>query len=631
MLNSILKRLKGFKIKDIIALSRKASAVFRREGALKTGHYFIKYLLHGRRYFQLSVITPETYRKFLEQSESFDEAESRKELGSFFYRPKISILVPVFNVEVQWLDKCIESVRRQIYPDWELCLWDDASTKQETIDCLKKWRDRGEERIKIGFGKKNQHISGASNAALEMAKGDFIALLDNDDELAPNALFEVAKALNRDKKIDFIYSDEDKLDLRGRRVSPFFKPDWSPDLFFSMNYTCHLSCFRRSIVKKVGGFRLGYEGSQDYDLTLRIVEKISPERIYHIPKILYHWRELTTSTAASSGAKKYTSDASLKALNDYLKKNKIRGAAIEGQIPGRFYVRREIVHPKKVSIIIPFRDQATILRQCVNSVLRKTDYSDYELILVDNQSQEVRTKKYLAGLAGNSKIRILSYDEPFNFSAINNFAVKHCSGDYVLLLNNDTEVITKDWLTAMVREIQRPEVGIVGAKLLYPNKTIQHAGVVLGMGIAGHAFKYLPDANEGYRSQAKVLRNYSAVTGACLMTKRDLYLAVGGLEEDNLKIAYNDVDFCLKVRSNGFLVVYTPYAKLYHHESLSRGDDEKLKKENPEKHRRIVSERRFMAEKWKSWIENDPYYNPNLTRRREDFSLRTEKSPPKMI
>jgi GT2 family glycosyltransferase len=588
-------------------------------------------LRFGRRYFQLSVITPEKYRKFLEMRELIDKKEIEKELKEFSYRPKISVVVPVYNVELKWLNICIQSVFDQFYPNWELCLWDDSSTKVETVECLKNWNEKGDARIKIGFGQKNQHISGASNEALKLATGEFIVLLDNDDELAPSALFEVAKALNRNKKLNFIYSDEDKIDTRGRRVSPFFKPDWSPDLFFSMNYTCHLSCFRKRLVSEVGGFRLGYEGSQDYDLTLRVVEKIDERSIFHIPKVLYHWRELATSTAATPGAKKYTSDSSLKALNDYLKRNRIEGEAIEGQVPGRFYLKRAISKEKKVSIIIPFRDQVAVLRQCLNSIFKKTDYSNFELVLVNNDSQESKTEKYLADLKKNNQIKIFDYKKPFNFSAINNFAVENCEGEYVLLLNNDTEVIDSDWLTAMVREIQRPEVGVVGAKLLYPNRTIQHAGVVLGMGIAGHAFKYLPDANEGYRSQAKVLRNYSAVTGACLMTKKNLYQKVGGLDEENLKIAYNDVDFCLKIREKGYLVVYTPYAKLYHHESLSRGDDEELKKKDPERLKRVEAERRFMLEKWKEWIDNDPYYNPNLTRRREDFSLRTEKLPPKMI
>ncbi len=630
-MNSFLKRLRGFKVKDIISLSRKAETVLKREGFAKTLDYFFKYLRFGRRYFQMAVITPEKYRKFLEMREFIDKKAVKKELEGFSYRPKISVIVPVFNVDPKWLNASIQSVIDQFYPNWELCLWDDASTNEETLECLNNWREKNDGRIKIGFGRKNQHISGASNEALKLATGEFVVLLDNDDELAPNALFEVVKVLNQNSKPDFIYSDEDKIDSGGRRVSPFFKPDWSPDLFFSMNYTCHLSCFRKRLVDKIGGFRLGYEGSQDYDLTLRIVERIKAENIFHIPKVLYHWRELATSTAATPGAKKYTSNASLKALNDYLRRNKIKGEAIEGQVPGRFYLKRTISDENKVSIIIPFRDQVAVLRQCLNSIFRKTDYSNYELILVDNQSQEEKTKKYLAGLEKDERIRVLKYEKPFNFSAINNFAVKNCEGDYVLLLNNDTEVIDGGWLTAMVREIQRSEVGIVGAKLLYPNKTIQHAGVVLGMGVAGHAFKYLPDANEGYRSQAKVLRNYSAVTGACLMTKKDLYQKVGGLDEENLKIAYNDVDFCLKVRKAGFLVVYTPYAKLYHHESLSRGDDEELKKKDPERLKRVEAERRFMVEKWQEWIENDPYYNPNLTRKREDFSLRTEKLPPKMI
>jgi GT2 family glycosyltransferase len=330
-------------------------------------------------------------------------------------------------------------------------------------------------------------------------------------------------------------------------------------------------------------------------------------------------------------AKNYTVDNSIKVLRDYLKRNKIEGEVTEGLSPGRFRVRREIIGNPRVSIIIPFRDQVKILKRCVGSILRKTDYKNYEIVLANNQSQEKETLEYLEILKNDPACRVMNYDKPFNFSAINNYAVNWCGNEYVLFLNNDTEVIEPGWLSAMLEHIQREEVGAVGAKLLYPSGRIQHAGVVLGLGIAGHAFKHLPGENEGYMSQANIIRNCSAVTAACLLTKKSIFNEVGGFDERNFTVAYNDVDLCLRIREKGFLVIYTPYAKLYHHESLSRGDDEEVRKKNIKKYERVVAERKKMFKKWKKWILNDPYYNPNLTRIREDFSLKHENRPPRYL
>ncbi len=556
------------------------------------------------------------YRMWIRKNETWDRQEIAKEIKAFKYKPKISIITPVYNVEPKWLDKCINSVISQYYDNWELCLYDDASTNKETIDCLKKWEGASNPKIKVSFGKENLHISGASNEALRMAIGEFVALLDNDDELSPNALYEVVKLLNEHPDADMIYSDEDKITTKGKRMEPFFKPDWSPDLFLSMMYTCHLGVYRKKIIMEIGGFREGYEGSQDYDLVLRFIEKTTPEKILHIPKVLYHWRQIPGSAAAEVDAKGYATINALKALNDYLLRNGIDGEAVEGLSPGRYRVKRVIKGNPKVSIIVPFRDQMEVLKKCVSSILEKTDYKNYEILLVDNQSSEDQTLDYLRSLSGHKDIIQLSYNNPFNYSAINNFAADKAKGEYLLFLNNDTEVVSSEWLTSMLEHAQRAEVGVVGAKLIYPNNTIQHAGVVMGLGgVADHIYNGMPMTSPGYMGQLSVIRNYSAVTAACMLTKKSLFEKTGGFDEENLTVAFNDIDFCLKIRELGFLVVFTPYALLYHHESLLRGNDVELAQKDKAARARIDSENNYMKEKWADYIENDPYYNKNLIRK----------------
>ncbi|MCX6752832.1 MAG: glycosyltransferase [Candidatus Nomurabacteria bacterium] len=565
-------------------------------------------------------ISNKDYDIWIYNNENLNISEIKKEINNLNYRPKISIITPVYNVEPRWLDKCINSVLNQYYENWELCLYDDASTNKDTLKCLKKWEDF-DPRIKILFGKENKNISLASNEALKIATGEFIALLDNDDELSLNAFYENIKVLNINKDIDFIYSDEDKLELNGKRSDPFFKPDWSIDLLLSEMYTCHLSLYRKSIIDNIGGFRKGFEGSQDYDLVLRFIEKTNSSKIFHISKILYHWRKVVGSTAGSINAKSYANEAAKKALNEYFERNNIRGDFSYGKFKGSYRGKREILGNPKVSIIIPFRDEVQVLKNCVSSILEITSYKNYEVILVDNNSKEKETSSYLESLNKIENINILKYEKEFNFSAINNFAVNFVKSEYILFLNNDTEVIEGEWLSSMLEHIQRKEVGAVGAKLLYFNDTIQHAGVVLGLGIASHPFKKYNLNSHGYAGFLDVIRNYSAVTGACLLTKKSLFLEVGGFDEVNLPIAYNDVDFCLKLRQKNYLIVYTPYSILYHYESLSRGFDEDLKFKNPEKYKRVLFERNYMENKWKEVIEKDTYYNINLTKEREDFSI----------
>ncbi len=542
------------------------------------------------------------------------------ELKTFKYSPKISIITPVYNVDNIWLEKAIISVINQVYENWELCLVDDASTEPHIRETLEKYQ-KIDSRIKVKYLIENEGISGASNEALSLAAGEFAGFFDHDDELSVNALFEVVKLLNQHPDTDMIYSDEDHIDPKGKLIDPHFKPDWSPDLFLSSMYTCHFGVYRKKLIEDMGGFRKGFEGSQDYDLVLRLTEKT--DRIYHIPKILYHWRKTPGSTAYRYQAKGYADVNAIRALEDAMKRRNIIGEVLPGKFPGLFRVRREIEGNPEVSIIIPTKDRSDILRKCIETIKKKTIYNNYEIIIVDNNSKDIRTKDYLKNISKLNNIKTLKYENPFNFSAINNYAARNSNSEYLLFLNNDVEVISPEWLSAMLEHAQRRDVGAVGCKLAYPNNTIQHAGVILGVtgtpglpGVAGHSHKHLPNEARGYFHRPHTIQDLSAVTAACMMVRKDVFEKVGGFDE-NLGVAFNDVDLCLKIRQKGYLIVYTPYAKLYHHESLSRGYED-----NPDKQNRFSGEVRYMREKWGQVIDNgDPYYNPNLSLESEDFRI----------
>ena len=516
----------------------------------------------------------------------------------FSYLPLISIVMPVYNVDGVWLKAAIESVCNQTYSGWELCIADDASTKPHIKTVLNEYVDR-DKRIKVVFLEDNQGISGASNAALNLATGEFVGLLDHDDELARFALFEVVKLLNHEPDLDFIYSDEDKLEMNGRRVDPFFKPDFSPDLLMSMNYITHFSVFRHQLLNTVGGFRKGFEGSQDYDLILRTVEYT--KKIAHIPIILYHWRKLPGSSSTGTAAKNYAYGAALKTLEDALLRKKQQGQ-VKMLFEGHYRVIYKIENEPRISIIIPTKDKAALFRRCIESVREKSTYSNYEMIVVDNNSTEEETLSYLKRVSSYPNCRVLTYDEPFNYPRLNNYAVTQTGGDFLLFLNNDTEVITPEWMEEMISHAQHQEIGAVGVKLLFPDKTIQHGAIVVGLGgIAGHAFYRLPPSCYGYMALAQVARNVSAVTAACLIMRRAVFDEIGGLDE-NLNIGYNDVDMCLKIVDQGYNIVWTPHASLYHHESASRGQ---LSPEN---------NIRYFCDKWMRYMEDgDPFYNKNLS------------------
>jgi glycosyltransferase involved in cell wall biosynthesis len=541
-------------------------------------------------------------------------------LKSFRDRWTISIVMPTYNTEKVFLQRAIESVLAQSYSHWELCIADDASSEPHVRPLLEEYAQR-DPRIKVTFRQQNGHISAASNSALALATGEYIALMDHDDEIAPHALLFVMETINRKPFARILYSDEDKIDEQGNRLNPHFKPEWSPDLFFSQNYVSHLGIYRRELLERINGFRIGVEGSQDHDLMLRCLPLVESNEILHIPRVLYHWRIMEGSTARSSHEKSYTHEAGIKSLRDYFVAQGRDDIEVHGaDVPNTYRVRYPLPKPEPlVSLLIPTRDKLELLRSCVQGILKKTTYPNYEIIILDNESIEPETLSFFHQIqVEHSCVRVLHYHNPFNFSAINNYGVKNARGNVIGLINNDVNVINPDWLSEMTSHALRAEIGCVGAKLYYDDNTIQHAGVILGIGgIANHSHKDFPRGHHGYFGRLSVVQNYSAVTAACLLVRKSVYEQVGGLEEQHLKIAFNDVDFCLKVREAGYRNLWTPYAELYHYESKSRGVED-----TPEKQARFRSEVEFMQSRWGEALPFDPHYNPNLTQHETNFSIK---------
>jgi O-antigen biosynthesis protein len=546
---------------------------------------------------------PSEYREWLQrhQATARDMDRMRHEAHAFTYRPLVSIITPVFNTPVRWLRECVASVLAQIYENWELILVDDHSTGSETLKCLAELA-ASDPRIILAKDEKRRGISAASNRGLALAQGDWVSFLDHDDLIEPDALFQNLKWLQDHPNTDLIYSDEDKLTEQGFD-SPIFKPDWSPDYFLSCNYVCHLTFIRRELVEQVGGFRSEFDGAQDYDLFLRVTERT--DRIAHIPRVLYHWRRSLTSTADSIRGKPKMLEAGRLALEAHLERRQQPGHVAVDWRTYLYWVKRELTEAKKISIIIAVRDRVDLLARCIESLTSRTSYASYEIVVVDNDSQSEDARAYFS----HFKYRLLHYSGPFNFSAINNLAVRQTDSPWLLFLDQHTEVFDSDWLTTMAEHVQRAEVGAVGPRLLYPDDTVRHAGIVIGVvGIAQPAFRGLPGDAPGVCRQLQATRNYSAVTGACLLTRRDVFEEVGGFDEECLPVSFSDVDLCLKMRRAGYFVVYTPFAKLYHHESRVRQIVESL-------------ETNVMCERWPEVLERDPHYNPNLSRERADFSL----------
>ncbi|RUM68586.1 MAG: hypothetical protein DSZ08_07940, partial [Sulfurovum sp.] len=539
----------------------------------------------------------------------------QKELDDFMHQPLISIIMPVYNVDPQWLDLAIKSLEAQWYTHWELCIADDKSTNKKTLAYLKNIKNP---KIKVTYLKKNVNISGASNAALSLTTGEYIALMDNDDELTPDALYEVVKVINHHGS-EFIYSDEDKLEMDGSYSDPHFKPDFAPEMFLSQNYLSHLGVIKKSLITKANGFTLGLEGSQDFDLYLKVLEHT--DKIYHIQKVLYHWRKVPGSTAAEYGEKSYAQEAGRKALENAMKRRDIKALVKNGQTAGTYKINYTLTTTPLVSIIIPFKDKPELLKTCIESILEKSTYQNFEIIGISNNSTEEETFKemrYLESL--DKRVAFYEYNVPFNYSKINNYAANtYAKGEQLLFLNNDIEVITPQWIEEMLMYSQQKQNGAIGAKLYFPNDTIQHAGLVMAPNTIHSVilvYQGFPKEHYGYVSRAKCVNNYSAVTAACLMLKREIFDEIQGFDEERLSVAYNDVDLCLRIQEAGYYNVWTPYCELYHHESISRGYE--ISRESVE---RREKEKWHLKEKHpKVFKQSDPLYNKNLAR----FSLGCE-------
>ncbi len=542
----------------------------------------------------------------------------------FARRPTISVVMPVYAAAPDLLSAAIDSVRAQLYPDWELCIADDASPGEAVWATLTRYAAL-DSRIRIVRRPVNGNICAATNSALALATGEFVALMDHDDLLPARALYEVAACLQDNPDADLIYSDEDKIDERGVRYGPHIKTDWNPELMLGQNMVSHLGVYRRALIDAVGGLREGFEGSQDYDLALRVAELTTPNRIHHIPWVLYHWRQQGGPATFSQAQMDRCADAAVRAVTEHLERTRQPVTAVTRMAgtPGWVTVRRAAPEPRPlVSVIVPTRDRADLLAQCADGLLGGTDYAPLEMLIVDNGSVEPATAALFARLSKDPRVRILAAPGPFNYSALNNLAVAEARGEIVLLLNNDISMPHRDWLGALVAQAARPEVGAVGARLLYPDGTLQHAGVAIGLGgVAGHLGHGAPGDNAGYFGHFQSPRNLSAVTAACLALRKSVFDEVGGLDAENLAVAFNDIDLCLKVRAAGYQVIWTPHAELIHHESASRGAD--LAGEAQVRFRNEVL---HMRRRWGDTLKRDPYFSPLFSLDHPDYQL---ASPPR--
>lgn len=548
-----------------------------------------------------------SFRKLKIQPQYSSAEIERQRTASFSKEIKFSILVPLFNTPRKFLNEMIESVRDQTYTNWELCLADGSDAEHGYVGDICGEYAKQDGRVKYKKLPENLGISGNTNACIEMAEGDYLALLDHDDLLHPSALFATMEAIC-EHGADFIYTDENTFkETPADAYCPHFKPDYAPDTLRSYNYICHFTVFEKKLLERIdGGFRAEFDGSQDYDLVLRLTEKA--ERIVHIPKILYYWRAHGGSVAQSVGIKHYALDAAKKALSEHLARIGLTGSVVDSQIPSTYKIEYTIHETPLVSILIPNKDSVKDLKKCIDSIVGRSTYPEYEIIVIENNSVEQKTFEYYDALSQGQNIRVEKWEKPFNFSAINNFGFRFAQGEHVVLLNNDTEVITPGWIQEMLMFSQRTDVGAVGAMLYYPDDTVQHAGVVLRMsGIASHLHAGYKRGCSGYMGHMTIAQNLSAVTAACMMVPRRVFEEMGGLDE-SIPVAFNDVDFCLRIRQAGYLIVFTPYAELYHFESKTRGYDDTL-----EKQKRLRGEVDVMMNRWKTVLEaGDPYCNPIL-------------------
>ena len=598
---------KPFRNSKTLRLASKGFRCLKENGFKYTWHKVQDKLHHRKDYVALAqkaLFTPE-------------QLEAQRNFG-FSKKIKFSIVVPLYNTPQKFLHEMIQSVIDQTYGDWELCMADGSDGAHGDVGQICRGYAKKDSRIKYKKLEKNMGISGNTNACIEMATGDYIGLFDHDDLLHPAALYEVMRTIC-ETGADFIYTDENTFHNEPKDAfCPHFKPDYAPDTLRSYNYICHFTVFEKGLLEKIGGgFRSEFDGSQDYDLVLRLTEQA--KNIVHIPEILYYWRAHRNSVAENIGAKPYTLTAARRALAEHLERVGLKGEVMDSTIPSTYRIKYEIEGEPLVSIIIPNKDHKETLETCITSILEKTTYQNYEIIIVENNSTEDETFAYYEELVKNPTIHLTVWEGPFNYSAINNYGIQQkAKGDYYLLLNNDVEILTPDWIQEMLMFAQRSDVGAVGAMLYYPDDTIQHAGVIIGIGgVGGHAHKYFPRNSYGYMSRAAIAQNYSAVTAACVLIPKRVWDEVEGLDE-GFQVAFNDVDLCMRIRKAGYLIVWTPYAELYHYESKSRGLED-----TPEKQKRFAGEVKRFMERWKKELDaGDPYYNPNLTLEHEDFSIK---------
>lgn len=570
----------------------------------------IKFIIKNR-----NIIAMDDYHKWIYFNEPTEKQIEEQRKTKFKLKPKISVIVPMYNTKVEYFNELVGCLIGQTYTNWELCLADGSEKENKEILKICEKDDR----IKYKFLNSNDGISANTNEALKLATGDYIALLDHDDLLPVFALYEIVNAINENPDVEFIYSDEDKCTTIKNRYDPHFKPDFAIDTLRSVNYICHFSVFKKSLMDKLGGFRSEFDGAQDYDIILRMSEET--DKIIHIPKVLYHWRVHPQSTAAvtAGDAKPYAFEAGKRAIEAHLKRVGLDAKVEHGISLGIYRTIYNVVGNPKVSIVIPNMDHIEELKVCINSILEKTTYSNYEIVVVENNSKKEETFEYYKQIEQNEKVKVVYYPEKqFNYSKIINFGVKNSDGEYIMQLNNDTELLTSNWLEELIGYAQRKDIGAVGVKLYYPDNTIQHNGVIIGIGgVGGHILKNLPKDERGYFARDSFVQNMSAVTAACIISRKEIYEEVGYMDE-SFEVAFNDLDFCLKIREKGYLIVIDPFVELIHYESKSRGYED-----TPEKIKRFQGEIKRFQKKWKKILEEgDPYFNKNFRLDIEDYRIR---------
>ena len=588
----------------------KVKYYFRRYGLIKTSQKVFKRVFHIK---ENRKTNQEQYEIWMEKNKLSEQEIEKQKNHKFYFSPKISIAVPMYNTDEKFFKELIESLENQTYTNWELCLADGSEIQNET---LKQYYQKNE-KIKYKFLNENKGISENTNIAIDMATGEYVGFLDHDDLLSQDALFEVIKVINENEKVDFIYSDEDKIDENYERFEPYFKPDYSPETLACNNYITHFVVVKKELINKVGKLNSEFNGAQDFDFVLRATNEA--KKIIHISKILYHWRVHKSSTANVADAKPYAYEAGLKAVDAHLKRMGKKALVEDGQdIPGIYKIKYEIKGNPKVSILIPNKDNVNLLKTCIDSILKITSYANYEIVVIENNSVKKETLEYYDEISKNEKVRIINSGiKEFNYSAIINFGVRNVDGEFVLQLNNDTKVLNSDWLENMIGYAQNKEIGAVGARLYYGDKTIQHAGIIIGLsGIAGNQLVNLPYGKHAYFGREAATRNVAAVTGACLLCRRELYEEVGFMDEEKFKVAFNDVDFCLKLLEKGYRNIYNPYCELMHYESKSRGYEY-----TEEQEKRFNQESENFKSKWKKYIDYDPYYNVNFTRKTCNYDI----------